>query len=66
MNQLSPVVLLRLKAAKMRHAETRDRIVDADGRVEAEHTYHYLTCKRCELERRAYEIENFYKDYVLA
>lgn len=67
MNQLSPVTLLRLQAGKLKHAEIRDRVVDHDGKVlEGERIFHYLTCKRCELERKAFEIENFYRDYVLA
>ncbi len=49
--------LLRQRAAKMRHAIVRDRVVDTDGRVEAEREFHYLSCRRCDLERQAAFIE---------
>jgi DNA-binding GntR family transcriptional regulator len=49
--------LLRQRAAKMRHAVVFDRVIDADGRVEAEREFHYLSCRRCELERQAEFIE---------
>ena len=62
---MNPITLLRIAAGKLRHAEVRERIVDVDGRVE-ERTHHYLTCERCKLERRAFEIEEFYRDFVRA
>jgi hypothetical protein len=46
--------LLRARAAKMQHAIVRDVVIDTDGRVEARH---YLTCRRCDLERQADFIE---------
>jgi len=49
--------LLRQRAAKMHHAIVYDRVIDADGRVEAEREFHYLTCRRCDLERQADFIE---------
>jgi DNA-binding GntR family transcriptional regulator len=49
--------LLRQRAATMRHAIVYDRVIDADGRVEAEREFHYLTCRRCDLERQAKFIE---------
>ena len=49
--------MLRQRAAKMRHAVVYDRVVDADGRIEAEREFHYLTCLRCDLERLADFIE---------
>lgn len=55
---MTAVELLRNRAAQMRHAIARDRIIDADGRVEAEREFHYLTCRRCDLERQADFIEN--------
>jgi hypothetical protein len=54
---MTAVELLRERAAKMRHAIVRDRVVDADGRVEAEREFHYLSCRRCDLERQAHFIE---------
>jgi DNA-binding GntR family transcriptional regulator len=48
---------LRQVAATMRHAIVRDRVIDADGRVEGEREFHYLTCRRCALERQADIIE---------
>jgi len=49
--------LLRERAAKMQHAIVRDVVIDADGRVEAKREFHYLTCRRCDLERQADFIE---------
>ena len=54
---MTAVELLRQRAAKMHHAIVRDRIVDSDGRVEAEREFHYLTCRRCGLERQADFVE---------
>lgn len=50
---MTAVELLRQRAAKMQHAVVQDRVIDADGRVEAEREFHYLTCRRCDLERQA-------------
>lgn len=49
--------LLRRRAAKMNHAVVFDRVVDAGGRIEAEREFHYLSCRRCDLERQAAFIE---------
>ena len=54
---MTAVELLRQRAVKMPHAIVRDRIVDSDGHVEAEREFHYLTCRRCDLERQADFIE---------
>lgn len=48
--------VLFAEAAKLRHAVIRDVVITCEGKVEAEHEYHYLTCKRCKLEKRAWEI----------
>lgn len=61
----SPSDLLRIEASKLRHAGIQERIIDVDGRVE-ERIHHYLTCKKCSLEKRAFEIEEYYKDCVRA
>lgn len=53
----NPIELLRREAARLPHAIVRDRIIDDKGRVEAEREFHYLTCRRCELERRANALE---------
>lgn len=63
--QVTPAQLLRHEADKLRHAVSRDRII-VDGRVESEHEYHYLTCKRCDLERRAQAIDDYYRGFVEA
>jgi hypothetical protein len=49
--------LLRQRAAKLKHAIVADRLVSPDGRIETEREFHYLTCRRCELERQAAAIE---------
>ena len=54
---MTAVEFLRQQAAKMRHAIVYECVVDADGRVEAEKEFHYLTCRRCDLERQADFIE---------
>jgi DNA-binding GntR family transcriptional regulator len=54
---MTAVELLRQRASQMRHAIVYDRVVDTDGRVEAEREFHYLTCRRCDLERQADFIE---------
>lgn len=48
--------VLFAEAAKLRHAVIRDVVITCEGKVEAEHEYHYLTCKRCKLEKRALEM----------
>jgi len=54
---MSAAALLRQRAAKLPHAIVYDRVVGADGRVETEREFHYLTCRRCDLERQAEFIE---------
>ena len=54
---MTAVELLRQRAAKLPHAIVYDVVVDADGRVEAKREFHYLTCRRCDLERQADFIE---------
>ena len=54
---MTAVELLRQRAAKLPHAITYDRVVDPAGRVEAEREFHYLSCRRCDLERQADFIE---------
>ena len=54
---MTAVELLRQRATKLPHAVVYDRVVGADGRVEAEREFHYLTCRRCDLERQADFIE---------
>lgn len=49
--------LLRKQAQQMPHAIVRDRVLTPDGRIEAEREFHYLTCRRCDLERLAQFIE---------
>lgn len=63
---MNPSLLLRIAAGKLRHAEILDQTIDYTGRVLEERSHHYLTCKRCELERKAFEIEEFYRDFVKA
>lgn len=54
---MKPSELLREEASRLKHAIVRDVIIDADGHVEAKRDFHYLTCERCALERRACELE---------
>ena len=53
---MTPSKWLWQQAAKLRHASVRDVVITAEGKVEAEHEYHYLTCQRCKLEKRALEM----------
>lgn len=39
-----------------RHAATYDRVVSADGHIEAEREFHYTTCKECQIENDANEL----------
>ena len=54
---MTAVELLRQRASKMRHAITYDVVLTPDGRVEAQREFHYLSCRRCDLERQADFIE---------
>jgi hypothetical protein len=33
-----------------KHAATFDRVIAAEGHIEAEREFHYLTCKKCHVE----------------
>ncbi len=46
---------LLAQAEKLEHAIARDIVFDAEGHVEARREFHYLTCVKCALERRARE-----------
>jgi len=35
----------------MHHAVQYDEVYDSEGRLESKRTFHYLTCKKCELRR---------------
>jgi hypothetical protein len=50
---MTPAQVLRLEASKMQHAITRDRVVDFNGKIESEREFHYLSCVRCQYEKRA-------------
>jgi hypothetical protein len=52
--------LLRKEAASLRHAVITDDIFDCERRFLETRTHHYLTCKKCELERKANELERNY------
>lgn len=41
------------RAAQLPHAICRDYVFDSNGKLERIGELHYLTCVRCELERRA-------------
>lgn len=62
----SPAQSLWHQAERLKHAVVRDRIIDAQGRIVEERDFHYLTCKRCDLERRAQALEDYYRDFVQA
>jgi len=49
--------LLRKRASEMKHATVYDRVITPEGRIEAEREFHYLSCRRCDLERQADFIE---------
>lgn len=63
---MSPAQSLRHQAEKLRHAVVRDEIFDSSGKFETAREFHYLTCVRCDLERRAQAIEDYYRGFVQA
>jgi hypothetical protein len=47
----------RQQASGLKHAIVRDVTYDSDGRMLEKREFHYLSCKKCELEKKADELE---------
>jgi hypothetical protein len=57
MDPMIDTAILRKKAAALPHAIVRSITIFPDGRMGEETSLHYLTCRRCELEKLANKIE---------